>query len=97
MSDPSTSIPSFQARVIRVVDRIADSVGLFRRALKPAELIQVARSRSGLRDFGDWSFEEPLAVLLKAYGEESDLAVFGRTAVRWGVHPFLSNLLRGGS
>src|SRR5258708_24979337 len=47
-----------------------------------------------LTDFGEWSFDEPLAVLLRAYKEEADLGAFGRLAVRWDMLRFLSNLLR---
>jgi hypothetical protein len=82
------------ALAFRGIDRIADSLGLFRQPLEPEALIAVARRRSGLDDFGDWDFQEPLAVLMKAYREESSLRAFGRVAVRWDTLRFLSNLLR---
>jgi hypothetical protein len=60
----------------------------------PEKLVDLARRRSGLNDFGEWSFEEPLAVLLRSYYEEANLSTFGRIAVRWDMLRFLSNLLR---
>jgi hypothetical protein len=57
-------------------------------------LVELARRRSGLDDFGQWSFEEPLGILLRSYYEEANLSAFGRIAVRWDMLRFLSNLLR---
>jgi hypothetical protein len=67
---------------------------LFRRPVPPEKLVDLARRRSGLDDFGEWSFEEPLAVLVRSYYEEANLSAFGRIAVRWDMLRFLSNLLR---
>lgn len=82
------------ARLFRGLDRVADALGLFSRPLDPEKLVALAQRKSGLKDFGDWSFQEPLAVLLKAYWNESNLSAFGRVAVRWDMMRFLSNLLR---
>jgi len=60
----------------------------------PEKLVDLARRRSGLDDFGEWSFEEPLEVLLRSYYQEANLSAFGRIAVRWDMLRFLSNLLR---
>lgn len=81
------------ARVLRGIDRTADTLGLFHQPLRPQALIALAQRRTGATDFGDWDFQEPLAVLLKAYEEESRLTAFGRLAVRWDMVRFLSNLL----
>ena len=62
--------------------------------MPPEKLVDLARRRSGLDDFGEWSFEEPLAVLLRSYYQEANLSAFGRIAVRWDMLRFLSNLLR---
>jgi hypothetical protein len=62
--------------------------------LRPDDLIKRAQRSTQLDDFGDWPFQEPLAVLLKAYEEEANLSVFGRIAARWDMIRFLSNLLR---
>ena len=90
---PSASF-NLPARLFRGLDRVADRLGLFRRPLPPEKLVDLARRRSGLDDFGEWSFEEPLAVLLRSYYEEANLSAFGRIAVRWDMLRFLSNLLR---
>ena len=90
---PSASF-NLPARLFRGLDRVADCLGLFRRPVPPEKLVELARRRSGLDDFGEWSFEEPLAVLLRSYYEEANLSAFGRIAVRWDMLRFLSNLLR---
>jgi hypothetical protein len=90
---PSASF-NLPARLFRGLDRFADHLGLFRRPVPPEKLVDLARRRSGLDDFGEWSFEEPLAVLLRSYYEEANLSAFGRIAVRWDMLRFLSNLLR---
>ena len=90
---PSASF-NLPARLFRGLDRVADRLGLFRRPVPLEKLIDLARRRSGLDDFGEWSFEEPLAVLLRSYYEEANLSAFGRIAVRWDMLRFLSNLLR---
>ena len=60
----------------------------------PEDLIRDAQMTMSLTDFGEWSFDEPLAVLLRAYEEEAELGAFGRLAVCWDMLRFLSNLLR---
>ena len=90
---PSASF-NLPSRLFRGLDRVADHLGLFRRPVPPEKLVDLARRRSGLDDFGEWSFEEPLAVLLRSYYEEANLSAFGRIAVRWDMLRFLSNLLR---
>ena len=90
---PSASF-NLPARLFRGLDRVADHLGLFRRPVRPEKLVDLARRRSGLDDFGGWSFEEPLTVLLRSYYEEANLSAFGRIAVRWDMLRFLSNLLR---
>jgi hypothetical protein len=90
---PSASL-NLPARLFRGLDRVADRLGLFRQPVPLEKLIDLARRRSDLDDFGEWSFEEPLAVLLRSYYEEANLSAFGRIAVRWDMLRFLSNLLR---
>lgn len=82
------------ARVLRGIDRGADILGLFNQPLQADVLIAEACRRVGADDFGEWSFREPLAVLLRAYQEEASLTAFGRVAVRWDMLRFLCNLLR---
>ncbi len=80
-------------RLFGLVDRLADGVGLFDRPWSAEELMRRAQRRTGLSDFGDSSFEEPLARLLRSYEEEANLSTFGRLAARWDALRFLSNLL----
>lgn len=83
-----------RAGLLSGLDRITDALGIFRSPSSAEDLTRLACRRSGLNDFGDWSFEEPLAVLLKAYEQEANLGTFGRLGVRWDMLRFLSNLLR---
>jgi hypothetical protein len=71
-----------------------DPLGVLRNALSANELIDQARRRTGLIDFGTTSFQEPLQNLLRACREEAQLSLFGRLATRWDGIRFLSNLLR---
>jgi hypothetical protein len=93
---PGTSEPAplvQEPRLFRTANRIADAAGLFRRALVASELMALAQRQTGLSDFGDWHFEEPLEVLLQSYESEADLSPFGRLAARWDTLRFLTNLL----
>jgi hypothetical protein len=75
------------------VDSVADAAGLLQRPLRPEPLLALARRRSGLRDFGDETFIEPLRRLLSACTDEASLGLVGRMATRWDVVRFLTNLL----
>lgn len=68
-------------------------LGLLGRPIDPDSLIRIARRQSGLNDFGESSFVGPLTRLLHALSTESHLSVVGRSATRWDVVRFLSNLL----
>lgn len=46
------------------------------------ELFDAAMTATGLTDFGDSDFEEPLAVLIKSYNEEAQLSELGKFALR---------------
>ncbi|MBV8055340.1 MAG: sulfotransferase [Deltaproteobacteria bacterium] len=80
--------------MLRGIDRGADILGLFNQPLQVDLLAAEACRRVGAEDFGEWSFREPLAVLLQAYQEEAGLTAFGRVAARWDMLRFLCNLLR---
>ncbi len=71
-----------------------DMLSFLRPPLNPAELIERARRRTGLSDFGDARFQEGLEVFLRACGEEAQLSLFGRFGTRWDVNRFLCNLLQ---
>jgi hypothetical protein len=86
-------VPAYNS-VLKIADSLADAVGLLRRPMDADALIALARQRSGLRDFGDMSFVEPLQRLLTCCNEEASLSLVGRMATRWDVLRFLTNLLR---
>lgn len=85
---------SLQDSVLAFADAIADALGLLRRPLRADALLALARRRSGLGDFGNTEFLDPLRRLLAACGDEASLSLVGRMATRWDVVRFLSNLLR---
>ena len=80
--------------MLKAADAICGSLGLLARPLSPEELIGQARRATGLSEFGDFEFIEPLRRLLESCVAESDLTLVGRIATRWDVIRFLSNLLR---
>jgi hypothetical protein len=79
--------------VLRQADNAAGLLGLLDRPFDPDGLIRRAHRETGLRDFGDTSFVGPLCRLLKSLAEESSLSLIGRSATRWDVVRFLTNLL----
>jgi hypothetical protein len=79
--------------VLRMADSFGELLGMLDRPLNPDPLIQIARRQTGLSDFGDTSFLGPLTRLLDACSTESSLSIVGRSATRWDVVRFLSNLL----
>ena len=81
------------ARLVRSIDRAADTLGFFNQPLQPEVLIRIAQQRTGLSDLGNWSVLEPLAVLVKAYREEAELTALGRMVAGWDIVRCLSNLL----
>ena len=85
---------SLQGSVLALADGMADALGLLRRPLRVDGLLALARRRSGLGEFGDSSFIDPLRRLLAACAEEASLSLVGRMATRWDVVRFLTNLLR---
>jgi hypothetical protein len=79
--------------LLRAADWLGDAAGLLPRPLVAEELIATAQRHTGLTDFGEWEFVEPLRVLLRACEREASLGAFGRFALRWDVLRFLENLL----
>lgn len=78
---------------LRMTDTVAACLGLLDQPLDPDSLIRTARQRTGLSDFGDASVIGPLTRLLGACSTESALSVVGRSATKWDVVRFLTNLL----
>jgi hypothetical protein len=84
---------TLSTHLLRGADRVADLLGLGRQPLSAEELMETARRRAALADFGDLSFVGPLGVLLNAYQTESELSLFGRIGARWDLLRYLTNLL----
>jgi hypothetical protein len=78
---------------LKLADAVAARLGLLDRRLSADDLIQVARRRTGLEDFGDVDLGEPLGRFLDSCTDEAALSLVGRIATRWDVLRFLSNLL----
>ena len=85
---------SLQGSIFAIADSVADGIGLLQRPLQAEALLALARRRSGLGEFGDTAFIDPLRRLLAACADEASLSLVGRMATRWDVVRFLSNLLR---
>jgi hypothetical protein len=83
-----------QTFLLKIADTLADSVGLLRRPLSADALLVRAQRNSGLRDFGDASFIDPLRRFLASCNEEASLSLVGRMATHWDVLRFLTNLLQ---
>jgi Sulfotransferase family len=83
-----------QRSVLKIADGVADALGVLRRPLDADALLALARRRSGLWDFGDMSFVDPLRRLLDSCNHEASLSLVGRMATRWDVLRFLTNLLQ---
>ena len=48
------------------------------------QLLAIAQARTGLSEYGDPGFREPLAVLLEAFERDANLSALGRIASpRW--------------
>jgi hypothetical protein len=80
--------------VFQVADMLGDAFAPVREPLSADQLIALARRRTGLTEFGETAFLDPLQTLLRACYEDGNLSLVGRVATRWDVVRFLSNLLR---
>jgi Sulfotransferase family len=83
----------FYPRALDLADWLAAVFGGASRALSAGELVERAQRRTGLSDFGEEPFEEPLRVLVESFEREACLSAFGKMAARWDMLRFLSNLL----
>jgi hypothetical protein len=85
---------SLQISMLGLADGVANHLGLFGQPLRRDTLVMAAQRRSGLDEFGNTEFLDPLQRLLTACHEEATLSLVGRIATRWDVVRFLGNLLR---
>src|SRR5438067_1101977 len=93
----STTLEESRAPVaVRVLNRWAERArrhGLARRFPSAAELIETARRRTDLDNFGPGDFFEPLSRLLESCQREARLNFVGRMALRSDLVRMLSNRL----
>jgi hypothetical protein len=97
-ADPLTFPASLRQRrptapIRAALDYFGEAVGVLSGSLSAGRLMRMARHRTGLSDFGDIAFEEPLEILIRSYVDEADLSLLGQVATRWDLLRFLSNLL----
>lgn len=85
---------SFQDSALRLADSLASFLGILGRPLDAAELMRRASRETGLTDFGDDNFQEPLRTFLASCSSEARLSLVGHMATRWDTTRFLINLLR---
>ena len=86
---------SITSTSLRIADSVADMAGILRRPFRAEDLVAQAQRETGLWDFGDTEFIEPLRRFLAACSApEANLSLIGQLATRWDVVRFLSNLLR---
>jgi hypothetical protein len=82
------------ARTINAGGRVLGRLGAFRGKLAERELLEEARRKTGLADFGDQTFREPLRRLLESMEAEARLNPLGRVAARQDLIRLLVNRLR---
>ncbi len=76
------------------VGRLLERAGLDPVDLDADSLLRAARRRTGLEDFGDEAFLEPMRLLLHSYENEAHLSFAGRLAARSHTLQLLGNRLR---
>ncbi|HXQ20931.1 MAG TPA: sulfotransferase [Candidatus Acidoferrales bacterium] len=81
-------------RVMNAVGSAVRAAGVPLLALDESTLLARAARRTGLSDFGDSFFREPLRVLLHAFEHEAALNTLGRFIARTDVVRLLENRLR---
>ena len=82
------------ARALNAAGRVAARIGVPVVPLDESALLDQAVKRTGLSDFGDEAFREPLETLLGAYQNEADLSTVGRMTARHDIIQLLVNRLR---
>lgn len=73
--------------------RALEQTGIPLVRLDDRRLIADAQARTGLREFGDDAFREPLARLVDSLRQEANLSLIGRIAARQDIVRLLSNRL----
>jgi hypothetical protein len=85
--------PALPFRVLNAVGRGLMRTGFGKDLLRVDRLLAAASRETGLDDFGDPGFREPLGVLARACDEEAGLSFLGRITVRRQLIQLLKNRL----
>lgn len=80
-------------KLLNLAGRGAGALGLQPIDLRFDKLLQQARANTGLQDFGEGDFEEPLRLLLDGLENEARLSVLGRMIARSDLLRTLQNRL----
>src|SRR5438128_10541452 len=83
----------FPVRLLNKCGAALEKIGIGSTAPSAAELIDRAKRRCGLEDFGSGEFFEPLSRLLESCHREARLNVIGKMALRSDVVRILRNRL----
>jgi Sulfotransferase family len=89
--------PPLPLRVVNATGRALGAVGWTPVRLDEEALLEAARRRTGLDDFGEtagWRFREPLRLLVSSLEREAHLSLFGRATARRELLRLLENRLR---
>jgi hypothetical protein len=79
---------------VRALNAVGAPIARWMLSLDPDDLLAAASTRTGLSDYGEDSFREPLAVLLEAFERDAGLSALGRISARALVLQLLANRLR---
>jgi sulfotransferase family protein len=88
----STPLP-LAVRLMNLVGRGANTIGIQPVDLSLDRLLQTAVKNTGLSDFGEEDFRQPLALLLDSLEREADLSLLGRVIARGDLIRTLENRL----
>jgi hypothetical protein len=90
----TSSIVGAGIHTINTGGAMLNRLGLRLVSLDEKHILDSARRATGLDDFGDADFREPLRRLLDALESEADLTLLGRIAAHRDLHGLLTNRLR---
>ena len=80
-------------RLLNLAGRGANAIGIHPIDLSLDKLLQTAMNNTGLSDFGENDFRQPLALLLDSLEKEADLSMLGRVIARGDLIRTLENRL----
>lgn len=88
----TTPLP-IPVRAMNFAGRAASAVGLTPVSLDFDKLLRTAQKNTGLSDFGEDDFRDPLKLLLRCIEEEAELSMLGRVIARTDLLRTLENRL----